>query len=70
VMTTAQYPETLSFIGETLVILAEELKHFVKDKGDRSIWQMGKEKCHKYLYLISDGAVCGLCIKACPAPER
>jgi epoxyqueuosine reductase len=33
-------------------------------------WQMDKEKCHKYLHVISDGTVCGLCIKACPASER
>ena len=32
-------------------------------------WAIDKEKCHKYLQVVS-GDVCGLCIKACPVAGR
>lgn len=29
-------------------------------------WKMNKRKCEEYLKVVSDGDVCGLCIRACP----
>jgi epoxyqueuosine reductase QueG len=29
-------------------------------------WLINKEKCHRYIHIVSGGEVCGLCIKACP----
>jgi epoxyqueuosine reductase QueG len=33
-------------------------------------WPINKEKCHQYLHVVSNGDICGLCIKACPIGDR